>query len=110
VLCGHYVCEVLRNNEMYRTNSKDVSLLFVHNHVLIIVLMVMHNNLHLLCLRAMLTIEGSWGQLHGKQIDNIYADLARFILREICHKDGEFFDNEGVLSLDDAERLRRWVS
>jgi hypothetical protein len=29
--------------------------------------------------------------------------MARFILREICHKDGEFFDKEGVLTLDDAE-------
>jgi hypothetical protein len=38
---------------MYRTNPEDVSLLFVHNYVcLIMVLMVMHNNLHLLCLRA----------------------------------------------------------
>jgi hypothetical protein len=38
------------------------------------------------------------------------ADMARFILLEIFHKDGEFFDKEGVLTLDDAERLRRWVS
>jgi hypothetical protein len=55
------------------------------------------------------TIEGSWGQLGDNQITNIYADMARFILREICHEDGEFFD-KGVLTLDDAERLRKWVS
>jgi hypothetical protein len=56
------------------------------------------------------TIEGSWGQLGDNQLTNIYADMVRFILRETCQEDGEFFDKEGVLSLDDAERLRRWVS
>jgi hypothetical protein len=35
------------------------------------------------------TIEGSWGNLGDKQIDNICADIARFIPREICHEDGE---------------------
>jgi hypothetical protein len=55
------------------------------------------------------TIEGSWGQLGDNQITNICADMAS-ILREICHEDGEFLDKEGVLTLDDAERLRRWVS
>jgi uncharacterized protein YyaL (SSP411 family) len=58
----------------------------------------------------MLTIEGSWRQFGDNEITNICADMVRFILREICHEDGEFFDKEGVLTLDDAERLRRWVS
>jgi hypothetical protein len=53
------------------------------------------------------TIEGSWGQLGDNQITNICADMARFILCEICHEDGELFDKEGVLTLEDAERLRR---
>jgi hypothetical protein len=57
----------------------------------------------------MATIEKSWGQLGDNQITNICADMARFILREICQEHGEFFDKEGVLTLDDAERLRRWV-
>jgi hypothetical protein len=53
---------------------------------------------------------GAQGQLRDKEITNICADTARFILCEICHEDGEFFDKEGVLTLDDAERLHRWVS
>jgi hypothetical protein len=57
----------------------------------------------------MTTIKGSWGQLGEKEI-NICADMARFIVCEICHEDGELFDKEGVLSLDDAKRLLRWVS
>jgi hypothetical protein len=61
-------------------NREDVSLLFVHNHVLIIILIVMHNNLHYYVYVQMPTIEGSWGRLGDKQIDNIYADIARFIL------------------------------
>jgi hypothetical protein len=72
--------------------------------------MVMHNNLYLLCLCADVYHQGSWGQLRDSEITNICADMARFILREICHEDGEFFDKEGVLTLDDAQRLRRWVS
>jgi hypothetical protein len=56
------------------------------------------------------TIEGSWGQLGDNQITNICADMAIFILREICHVDGEFFDKQGVLTLDDAKMLHRWVS
>jgi hypothetical protein len=53
------------------------------------------------------TIDGSWGQLRDSEITNICADMARFTLREISNEDGEFFDKEGVFSLDDAERLRR---
>jgi hypothetical protein len=71
----------------------------------------MHNNLHLLCLRADAYHWGIMGEHGDNQITNICADMARFILREICHEVGEFFfDKEGVLTLDDAERLRRWVS
>jgi hypothetical protein len=56
------------------------------------------------------TIEGSWGQLRDRDIINISADMTTFILHEICHEDGEFFNKEGVLTLDDAEMLCRWVS
>jgi hypothetical protein len=45
------------------------------NHVLIIVLMVMHDNLHLLCLRADAYHRGIvGGSFVTKQIDNICAD------------------------------------
>uniref|UniRef100_K4AKC4 DUF8039 domain-containing protein n=1 Tax=Setaria italica TaxID=4555 RepID=K4AKC4_SETIT len=33
-----------------------------------------------------------------KQIDNIYTDIVRFILCEICHEDGAFFDKVGDIS------------
>ena len=55
------------------------------------------------------TIDTSWGNLRDKDIENICADLARFLQREICHELGEFFDNEGVLILEEHEKLRRWV-
>jgi hypothetical protein len=92
VLCGYDVCEVLKNYGRYQTNPEDI-IIFIY------------------CVYVQMpTIKGSWVQLRDKQIDNICADLTRFILHEICYEDGEFFDNEGVLSLDDAEMLRRWVS
>jgi hypothetical protein len=37
------------------------------------------------------------GELGEQQIDNICADMARFMQHEICHEDGELFDKEGVL-------------
>jgi hypothetical protein len=50
----------------------------------------------------MSTIEGLWGEAWWQANHNICVDMARFILCEICHEDGEFFDNEGVLILDDV--------
>jgi hypothetical protein len=49
------------------------------------------------------------GKLGGKKIDNMCADMARFIQREICYEDGELFNDEGVLILDELEKLCRWV-
>jgi hypothetical protein len=49
------------------------------------------------------------GGLGEQQIDNICADIARFIQYEICHEDGELFDKEGVLIVDECEKLRKWV-
>jgi hypothetical protein len=48
-------------------------------------------------------------ELREKQIDNICADMARFIQHDICHEDGELFDKEGVLIVDECETLCRCV-
>jgi hypothetical protein len=40
----------------------------------------------------MRTIEGYFGKLDDRQIDNICADMAKFIQRKICHAKGAFFD------------------
>ena len=44
-------------------------------------------------------------RLGDRDIDNICADIARFIQREICHMAGEYFDNGGVLALDENSNL-----
>uniref|UniRef100_K3Y161 Ubiquitin-like protease family profile domain-containing protein n=1 Tax=Setaria italica TaxID=4555 RepID=K3Y161_SETIT len=47
--------------------------------------------------------------IEDKQIDNICTDMARFILREICHENGAFFDKNGVLMTDECTNLCRWA-
>ncbi|KAG2561223.1 hypothetical protein PVAP13_8KG149302 [Panicum virgatum] len=42
-------------------------------------------------------------------IDNICADLARFIQREICHAVGEYFDHSGLLALDEHQNISNWT-
>uniref|UniRef100_K4AMG0 Uncharacterized protein n=1 Tax=Setaria italica TaxID=4555 RepID=K4AMG0_SETIT len=54
-------------------------------------------------------IRNNGSTIKDKQIDNICTDLARFILSEICHEDGAFFDKDGVLMADECTNLRRWV-
>ena len=44
-----------------------------------------------------------------RDIDNICADMARFIQREICHAAGEYFDHGGVLALDENNNLSNWT-
>ncbi|RCV20018.1 hypothetical protein SETIT_4G022200v2 [Setaria italica] len=80
MLCEYYVCKFLRNNGRYRTNPEDMS-----------------------------TINSNYSKVEDKQIDNICTDMARFILREICHEDGTFFDKDGVLIEDECSNLRRWA-
>ena len=53
------------------------------------------------------TIDSNYSKIEDKQIDNICTDMARFILRKICHEDGAFFDKDGVLMADECTNLRR---
>ncbi|RLN30928.1 uncharacterized protein C2845_PM05G18780 [Panicum miliaceum] len=80
VLCGYYVREFLRNGGRYWTNPEDMP-----------------------------TIPKTSCRLNKKDIDQICADIARFIHREICHVAGEYFDHGGVLALDEHENLSNWT-
>uniref|UniRef100_K3ZNL2 Ubiquitin-like protease family profile domain-containing protein n=1 Tax=Setaria italica TaxID=4555 RepID=K3ZNL2_SETIT len=80
VLCGYYVCKFIRNNRIYRNNPEDMP-----------------------------TINNNYTKIEDKQIDYICTDMARFILREIYHEDGVFFDKDGVLMMDECTTLRRWA-
>ena len=44
-------------------------------------------------------------RLDDRDIDNICADMARFIQHEICHVAGEYFDHGGVLALDEHQNI-----
>ncbi|RLM93752.1 hypothetical protein C2845_PM08G20190 [Panicum miliaceum] len=48
-------------------------------------------------------------RLEQNDIDNICADIARFIQREICHVAGEYFDHGGVLALEEHKNLSNWT-
>jgi len=48
-------------------------------------------------------------RLGDRDIDNICADIARFIQREICHVVGEYFDHGGVQALDENNHLSKWT-
>ena len=51
------------------------------------------------------TIPLTNSRLDDRDIDNICADLARFIQCEICHMAGEYFDHGGVLALDEHQNI-----
>jgi hypothetical protein len=55
------------------------------------------------------TIDESWGKLGDKQFDSICVDMTRFIQREISHGEEEFFNKEGVLIVNECEKLHSWV-
>ena len=48
-------------------------------------------------------------RLDDRDIDNICADMARFIQHEICHVAGEYFDHGGVLALDEHQNISNWT-
>ncbi|KAG2562149.1 hypothetical protein PVAP13_8KG248608, partial [Panicum virgatum] len=80
VLCGYYVCEFFRNSGRYRTNPEDAEIPMTSN------------------------------RLDDRDIDNICADMARFIQHEICHAAGEYFNHGGVLALDENNNLSNWTN
>ena len=51
----------------------------------------------------MATIPTTSSRLDDRDIDNICADMARFIQHEICHVAGEYFDHGGLLALDEHQ-------
>ena len=57
----------------------------------------------------MATIPTTSSRLDDRDIDNICADMARFIQCEICHVAGEYFDHGGVLALDENGNLSNWT-
>uniref|UniRef100_K3ZMK8 Uncharacterized protein n=1 Tax=Setaria italica TaxID=4555 RepID=K3ZMK8_SETIT len=58
---------------------------------------------------SMPTIDINYSNIENKQIDNICMDMARFILRKICHEDGAFIDKDGMLMADECTNLCRWA-
>ena len=56
-----------------------------------------------------LIIPTTSSRLDDRDIDNICADLARFIQREICHAAGEYFDHGGLLALDEHQNISNWT-
>ncbi|CAO2198211.1 unnamed protein product [Urochloa humidicola] len=79
VLCGYYVCEFLRNDGRYLTNPEDLPI-----------------------------IPETDKHLNNKVIDDICANMASFIQREICHIEGKYFDHSGILALDENQSLCHW--
>ena len=55
------------------------------------------------------TIPTTNRKLDDKDIDNICADLARFIQHEISHVADEYFDHGGVLVLDEHNNISNWT-
>ena len=48
-------------------------------------------------------------RLGDTEIDNIIADIERFIQREICHAAGDYFDHGGLLALDEHQNINNWT-
>ncbi|KAL6607938.1 hypothetical protein ACP70R_041001 [Stipagrostis hirtigluma subsp. patula] len=69
VLCGYYVCEFLRLRKRYRTTNPEDEWIAQADH-----------------------------RLTDQDITNIIADMCRFIMHEVIHQDGTFYDLGGPLA------------
>ncbi|KAG0513163.1 hypothetical protein BDA96_10G078100 [Sorghum bicolor] len=68
--CGYYVCEFLRNNSRYTSNPKKVYK----------------------------CVDATVNHLLDEELMNICNEFCCFILKEIFHKDGKYFDHDGELA------------
>ena len=66
-----------------------------------------HNNISFFQLPSLTPTNNKLGD---KEIEAVCADLARFIMHEVCHPAGAYFDHGGTLSLPKHNNLAKWTN